>query len=147
MGMHFEMGFWENIYGLMRILWEALYNFQEACMNFEEYSFGSIQIDGTTYDDDVIIDRGEISKRPKKQSKKYREDFGHTPISLDEEIPWKCKRLVIGTGMSGSMPVMDEVRQEAKRRKVQLVILPTTEAIDKLRAGMLETNAILHLTC
>jgi hypothetical protein len=38
-------------------------------MRFEAFSFGSICIDGTTYEDDVVIDRGRIRKRKKKPSK------------------------------------------------------------------------------
>ena len=63
-------------------------------MRFQKFSFGSIRIDGTTYEHDVVIDRGKISKRRKKPSKKFREAFGHTPISIEEQIPWQCKRLV-----------------------------------------------------
>ena len=51
---------------------------------------GSIEIDGTSYEHDVIIDRGEVHKRKKGASKKFREAFGHTPLSVEEEIPWKC---------------------------------------------------------
>ena len=39
-------------------------------MRFEEFSFGAIRIDGATYEHDVVIDRGEVSKRRKKASKK-----------------------------------------------------------------------------
>jgi hypothetical protein len=67
-------------------------------MRFEAFSFGSICIDGTTYEYDLVIDRGRIRKRKKKPSKRFRDRFGHTPLSIEEEIPWKCRRLVIGTG-------------------------------------------------
>ena len=53
-------------------------------MQFEKFSFGSIQIDGVFYEHDVVIDRGEISKRKKKPSKKFREEFGHMPLSIEE---------------------------------------------------------------
>jgi len=115
-------------------------------MRFEKFSFGSIRIDGTTYEHDVVIDRGKLRKRKKKPSKQFRKDFGHTPISPKEAIPWKCRRLVIGTG-TGALPVMDEVKKEAKRRKVKLVILPTKEAIRELKQEPVRTNAILHVTC
>ena len=82
-------------------------------MRFQKFSFGSICIDGTTYEHDVVIDRGEIRKREKKPSKKFRETFGHTPLSVKEKIPWECRRLVIGAG-AGALPVMDEVKKEAK---------------------------------
>lgn len=115
-------------------------------MRFEAFSFGSISIDGVTYEHDVVIDRGRVIKRKKKPSKKFRGDFGHTPLSLEEEIPWKCSRLVIGTG-TGALPVMEEVKTEARRRGVKLIILTTAEAIDELKRSIPETNAILHVTC
>ena len=115
-------------------------------MRFQKFSFGSIRIDGTTYEHDVVIDRGKIRKRKKKPSKKFREAFGHTPISIEEQIPWECKRLVIGTG-TGALPVMEEVKKEATRRKIKLVILPTKKAINELTQAPAGTNAILHVTC
>jgi hypothetical protein len=115
-------------------------------MRFDAFSFGSITIDGTTYDHDVVIDRGRVSKRKKKPSKKFRDDFGHTPLSIEEEIPWNCRQLVIGTG-GGALPVMEEVKREAQRRKIKLLILPTAKAIAELTQNSSETNAILHVTC
>ena len=115
-------------------------------MRFEECSFGSIRIDGVTYEHDVVIDRGDVRKCKKKSSKKFRQAYGHTPLSLEEEIPWNCKRLVVGTG-TGALPVMDEAKREAKRRKIKLVVLPTVEAIEKLKHESEQTNAILHVTC
>ncbi len=116
-------------------------------MRFEAFSFGQIRIDGVTYDYDVVIERGEVRKRKKKPSKKYRDAFGHTPVSTDEKIPWRCRRLVVGTGDGGALPVMDEVKLEAKRRKVDLLIRPTAQAIEMLRKRPDDTNAILHVTC
>ncbi len=115
-------------------------------MRFQDFSFGSIRIDGVTYEHDVVIDRGEVRKRRKKPSKKFREEFGHTPLSTKEEIPWKCRRLVVGTGEGGGLPVMKEVKREAKRRGVELLLLPTPDAIDALRRDP-ATNAVLHVTC
>jgi len=116
-------------------------------MRFEDFSFGSIRIDGVTYEHDVLIDRGEVSKRKKKSSKKFRDEFGHTPLSLEEQIPWKCHRLVVGTGAYGRLPVMKEVQREAKSRNIKLLVLPTVEAIDVLKQDQDDTNAILHVTC
>ena len=115
-------------------------------MRFQQFSFGSIRIDGTTYEHDVVIDRGEVRKRKKKPSKQFRDQFGHTPLFLKEKIPWKCQRLVIGTG-AGALPVMKEVKREAGRRKIKLLILPTKKAIKELKQNPAETNAILHVTC
>jgi hypothetical protein len=116
-------------------------------MRFEDFSFGSLGIDGVTYSHDLVIDRGEVRKRKKKPSKVFREQFGHTPLSVAEEIPWKCRRLVIGTGANGALPVMKEVEREAERRKVELLLLPTSKAIAFLNEQPEDTNAILHITC
>jgi hypothetical protein len=48
-----------------------------AAMRFDAFSFGSIRIDGVTYQHDVVIDRGQVRKRKKKPSKAFREAFGH----------------------------------------------------------------------
>lgn len=114
-------------------------------MHFDKFSFGTLRIDGNTYDQDVVIDRGEIRKRKKMPSKKFRNEFGHTPLSIGEKIPWKCTRLVIGTGAYGHLPVMKEVKLEAERRHVELVIAPTSEAIQLIEKSA--ANAILHVTC
>jgi hypothetical protein len=116
-------------------------------MRIEKFSFGSIRIDGVTYEHDVVIDRGEVRKRKKKPSKQFREEFGHTPVSIEEDIPWHCRRLVIGTGSTGALPVMDQVKREAKRRKIMLIILPTEDAIEEIQQSPRTTNAILHITC
>jgi hypothetical protein len=115
-------------------------------MRFDSLSFGSIRIDGVTYEGDIVIDRGAIRKRKKRPSKQCRDAYGHTPVSVAEKIPSRCKQLVIGTG-TGALPVMKEVKREVTRRKIKLLILPTAEAIKVLRKASDETNAILHLTC
>ena len=116
-------------------------------MRFTGYSFGSIRVDGVTYDHDLIIDYGKIRKRKKAASRKFRGAYGHTPLSIAENIPWRCRRLVVGTGADGALPVMQQVRDEARRRKVELVVLPTAEAVGALAKAPADTIAILHLTC
>lgn len=116
-------------------------------MKWGPCSFGLLEIDGEEYTKDVVLDRGSLRKRNKKLSRPFRERFGHTPLSMQEDIPWKCKRLVVGTGMEGQLPVMDEVAAEAKRRGVKLVLRRTPEAVRLLEDDPADTNAILHLTC
>jgi len=116
-------------------------------MRISDFSFGSVRVDDVTYDHDLIIDRGRLRKRKKAVSKKFRHTYGHTPLSIAEDIPWQCRRLVIGTGANGRLPVPEEVETEARRRKVDLVVLPTAQAIEALAGKSADTNAILHLTC
>jgi hypothetical protein len=116
-------------------------------MRIDRFTFGSIRIDGVIYEHDVVIARGRVRKRKKKSSRPFRDTFGHTPLSMEENIPWDCRRLVVGTGADGALPVMEEVKREAARREVELLIVPTSEAIRALQAEPKETNAILHVTC
>ncbi len=116
-------------------------------VRIDSFSFGSVRIDGHTYHHDVVIDRGRVRERRKGPSKRHRESYGHTPLSADEEIPWGCRRLVVGTGAAGALPVMEAVRAEAHRRHVELVTVPTEQAIDLLASDAKDTNAILHVTC
>jgi len=73
-------------------------------MRFESFSFGSIHIDGVTYTHDVMIDRGQVRKRKKKPSKKFRNDFGHTPLSMEEDIPWM--RITVTPQIFGGKPII-----------------------------------------
>jgi hypothetical protein len=120
---------------------------RSVIMRLTDYSFGSVRVDDVTCDHDLVIDRGKVRKRKKAASRKFRDAYGHTPLSAAEDIPWRCRRLVIGTGARGALPVMQEVRDEARRRKIDLVLLPTAEAIGALAKAGADTNAILHLTC
>ncbi|TMB92312.1 MAG: hypothetical protein E6J45_03095 [Chloroflexi bacterium] len=116
-------------------------------MRFSDFSFGTVTIDGVRYEHDVVVDRGAVRKRSKKPSKEFQDRYGHTPLSAREAIPWRCRTLVVGTGAAGSLPVMDEVVREAARRSVELVTMPTAEAVELLSREPAETNAILHVTC
>ncbi len=110
--------------------------------------FGSIEVEGRQYDNDIVIDGGQVRKRKKKPSKSYRHQFGHTPLSADEELPWGGDQLIIGTGANGSLPVMPEVLDEARRRGIDLTAVPTEHAC-RLIASLeqAEVHAVLHVTC
>ena len=114
-------------------------------MKVKELSFGSINIDGKVYFKDIVIRKGRIKKRKKKESKKFRSQFGHTPLSILENIPWDCKKLIIGTGHSSALPVMKEVKKKGKKKGVELVLMTTPDAILKINEK--DTNLILHLAC
>jgi len=110
--------------------------------------FGLVEIDGQRYDRDVVIEQGRVSRRRKKASHPLRDRYGHTPLSLLEPVPWTCRRLIVGTGVDGALPIDEAVVAEAARRGVELVVVPTGEACVLLSAADPgSTAAILHVTC
>ena len=110
--------------------------------------FGEIEIEGERYAHDVVIAAGAVGKRRKKASKARRAAFGHTPLTADELLPLGGKRLVIGTGERGALPVTPDVYAAAERRGVEVTALTTPEAVELLRhAPRSEVYAILHVTC
>jgi hypothetical protein len=116
-------------------------------MDIRYLGFGGIEIDGREYDKDVVIRDGRVEKRMKKASKPLKEKYGHTPLSLAEDLPWGRPTLIIGTGQSGALPVLDEVKAEAEKRGVRLVLLKTAEACRELERAGNGANAVLHLKC
>ena len=114
-------------------------------MKMNSLSFGTIEIDGKIWEKDIVISMASIEKRQKKGSKSLKSSYGHTPLTLYENIPWDCKVLVIGTGMYGSLPIMDEVKRKADDLGVKLIIEKTPNAVYHLNEK--NTNFVLHLTC
>lgn len=111
-------------------------------------AFGLVEVEGRRYAHDVVIERGVVRKRRKKPSKPYRDRYGHTPLSTDEAIPWHGRRLVVGTGAEGLLPVMREVRDAARQRGIEVVAVPTEEACRLLADVPRDrVNAVLHVTC
>jgi hypothetical protein len=111
-------------------------------------SFGQIEIDGQLYDHDVVLEGDRVRRRKKGPSKVFRDQYGHTPLSPDEAIPWSAPRLIVGTGAAGQLPIMPEVYHEARRRGVEVIARPTAEACVLLETtDSREVAAVLHVTC
>jgi hypothetical protein len=97
--------------------------------------FGEIEIEGERYTHDVVVDAGRVTKRVKKPS-------------TDERIPWGGSRLIVGTGAYGGLPITPDVWEDAARRGVEIVAVPTDEALRLLREIEAEdVRAVLHVTC
>ena len=89
--------------------------------------FGEIEPDGQRYQRDVVVEGERVSRRHKRASRPFRDRFAHTPLTLEEPIPWQCRRLIVGTGAEGRLPIMDDVREQARKLGVELIAVPTEE--------------------
>src|SRR6476661_4453034 len=75
-------------------------------MEIERTTFGTITIDGKTYEHDVIIRlSGEVARRKKKLSKKY---YGTSHVLSKDEAKFVfengCEQLILGSGQMGNVP-------------------------------------------
>jgi hypothetical protein len=117
-------------------------------MKMELVNFGEINIEGRHYDHDVVVEKGQVQKRKKKLSKAYRSRFGHTPLSVEEDIPWHGKTLFIGTGAYGNLPIMRDVYTAAQKKGIEVIAKPTVEVCELVKHYKPDdVNAILHVTC
>ncbi|HSB65807.1 MAG TPA: MTH938/NDUFAF3 family protein [Anaerolineales bacterium] len=111
--------------------------------------FGSITIEGEKYENDVIVQMdGKIKKRKKKLSKAI---YGTSHmISLDEAkhiFDEGAEQLIIGTGQEGMVKLSDEAADYFKKKKCQVHLLPTPEAIRFWNKSNGEIIGLFHVTC
>ena len=111
-------------------------------------AFGNLQLEGERYQRDVTIEAGRVRRRHKGPSQARRGEFGHTPLTSAETIPWGGRRLIVGTGADGALPITSDVYEEAERRGVRIEAVPTRDAC-RLLADLdpQDVFAILHVTC
>ena len=111
--------------------------------------FGSITIDGKTYNHDVLISlKGEVIKRKKKLSKAVY-GSSHT-ISLGEAkfiYEEDAIMLIFGTGQYGMANLSEEAEKFFKDQDCKVEILPTPEAIKAWNQSKYGTIGLFHITC
>jgi hypothetical protein len=111
--------------------------------------FGSVTLDGTVFDHDVVIRLGgEVAKRKKKLSKAVY-GTSHT-ISLAEARHVYQKgaaRLLIGAGQYGTVGLSEEAAAYFERNRCQVELLPMPEAIQAWNQAEGAVIGLLHVTC
>jgi hypothetical protein len=112
-------------------------------------SFGSIEVEGTVYNHDIIIRRdGKVKKRRKKLSK---EVYGtsHT-VSLNEityTYDQDAEKIIIGNGQYGILQLSDEATEYLQKRDCEIVISETPDAIKRWNKEQGKAIALFHITC
>ena len=112
-------------------------------------TFGSITIEGKTFEHDVLIRlNGEIEKRKKKLSKAI---YGTSHvISLDEAkfiYEKGTKRLIIGSGQDGNVELSNEAANYFERKHCLVDLLPTPRAIGTWNKAEGDVIGLFHVTC
>jgi hypothetical protein len=118
-------------------------------MKIDATEFGSITIDGKTYEHDVLIDlSGDVSKRKKKLSK---EVYGtsHTISKEEAKYVWQkgCEKLILGTGQYDNVRLSPEAAEYFEKKRCPVVAIPTPEAILAYNRSKEKRIGLFHVTC
>jgi hypothetical protein len=118
-------------------------------MEIEATTFGTITIDGKTYEHDVIIRlSGEIAKRKKKLSKKY---YGTSHVLSKDEAKFifedGCEQLILGSGQMGNVHLSPEAEAYFAKKGCAVLLQPTPEAIYTFNHSHARKIGLFHVTC
>ncbi len=92
-------------------------------MTIEGTAFGSITVDGTTYEHDVIIRvSGEVMKRKKRLSTQY---YGTSHVISKDEAKFVfekgCDQLIVGSGQMGNVDLSPEAEAYFAKRGCEVL--------------------------
>ena len=118
-------------------------------MEIENTTFGSITVDGKTYEHDVLIRlSGEVVKRKKKLSKKY---YGTSHVLSKDESKFVfergCNQLIVGSGQMGNVRLSPEAEAYFVKKDCKVLLRPTPEAIQVFNKSRSKKIGLFHVTC
>jgi hypothetical protein len=121
----------------------------EKKMAIEDTKFGSITIDGKTYEYDVIVRlSGKVEKRKKKLSK---EQYGTSHIISKDEAKFifedGCNLLIVGAGQEGNVHLSPEASDYFNNKRCKVLVQPTPEAIQSFNHSQEKKIGLMHVTC
>ncbi|MCK9382560.1 MAG: MTH938/NDUFAF3 family protein [Sulfuritalea sp.] len=111
--------------------------------------FGSITIDGERIGHDVMITvSGEVAKRKKKLSKAVY-GTSHTVSLAEAEYIYEkgAERLIVGAGQNGMVRLSDEAADYFAKKKVEVDLAPTPEAMARWNKARGAVIGLFHVTC
>jgi hypothetical protein len=113
------------------------------------FNFGFIVVDGKQYVYDVLIlPDGTVKEREHSKARLGNHTIGRAEI--EELAKTKPETIIVGIGTSGMATVSPDARLYGLEAKLNLVIVPSLEAVEKLNQLVDEGKrvaALIHITC
>ncbi len=109
----------------------------------DDYDFGRIVINGKQYTNDVRLINDKVMPN-------WWRKEGHMLLlqDINDLLEEKPKTIIVGRGYSSQMVVDSSVRKHCEENNIELIELPTEQAVKKFNQmkgpGVM---ALLHLTC
>ena len=117
----------------------------------DKTEFGSITVEGTVFEHDVIIrPDGQVKKRKKKLSKAVY-GTSHMISRQEAEYVWEqgagpdC--LIVGSGQYGNVTLSPEAAVYLKQQRCPVELLPTPAVIDVWNGAKGRAMGLFHVTC
>ena len=114
-------------------------------MKIDNYNFGSITVDGKTYNGDIII-------FPNKIITNWQRKEGHSLSmnDLKEVVEYNPDILIVGTGAHGVLQVLPNTKKALEKLTIKLIIMKTPDACKIFNESLdknLNVVGAFHLTC
>ena len=111
--------------------------------------FGSITVEGTRYEYDIIIRlSGKVRKRNKGLSKAvYGTSHTISLAEIKELYRKKAERLIIGTGQEDQVRLSDEAAEFLKSQGCKVDLWPTSKAVKRWNESEGKVLGLFHVTC
>ena len=105
-------------------------------MEIESTTFGTITMDGKTYEHDVIVRlSGEVVKRKKKNCRR------------SITAPPGCEQLIVGSGQIRNVRLSPEAETYFAKKNCKVLLQPTPEAIHVFNRSTAKKIGLFHVTC
>jgi hypothetical protein len=112
-------------------------------VKIDSTQFGSITINGKRYDHDILI-------TPEGKIEPLETRIRHVFSEVEFELLAKDKPeiIIIGNGQYSCLEIEEKVKNLAKKNRIELIILPTPQAIKKFNElSKRKISAYMHVTC
>ena len=111
--------------------------------------FGSITVDGETFDRDIVIRLSGTVKKRKKKLSKQKYGTSHTVSQAEAKHIFDdgAKRVIVGTGQHGVLKLSDEAKAFFKGHGCEVQAVPTPDAVKAWNKAEGKAIAMFHVTC
>ena len=118
-------------------------------MKIEKTEFGSITVDGVTYEHDIVITaEGKVKKRKKKLSKALYGTSHIIPLDEARSVYEKgVKRLIVGTGQYDNVRLSEEAEAYFEQKGCKVLMEATPKAIKRFNKEEKKKSGLFHVTC
>src|SRR6266702_2743950 len=103
-------------------------------MEIERTTFGTITIDGKTYEHDVIIRLSGAAHVLSKDEAKFVYEDG-------------CEQLILGSGQMGNVHLSPEAETYFAKKGCTVLLQPTPKAIHTFNKSHAKKIGLFHVTC